>query len=94
MAAKEHVASACAVLCKFLFDKDLSLASAAAKALGHAGLRAPLPLPLASGEESKETDVSALAALTPSQKVVVYRILELMKERDMKVSRGGGAGLQ
>ena len=84
-ASPDKVTAGIKALCGSLFNSDLSLAATAAAALGHVGLRTGLPLALAAGDESKETPSGELKAMEPSQKVVALRLLELMKEREMKV---------
>jgi hypothetical protein len=86
-ASLEKAKAAIKALCAALFNGDLSLAATAAAALGHVGLRSGLPLPLASGDESKESPSVELKAMEPSQKIVALRLLELMKDREMKVRR-------
>eukprot|EP00873_Tetraselmis_striata_P043262 jgi/Tetstr1/463526/TSEL_008405.t1 len=82
-----------------LFKADTSLAARAAAALGHAGLRGPLPLPLGAAPPAAEAedgdgdgDKSKGAGggeeggrPEPSQVAVVRRLAELVKDRDMKV---------
>ncbi len=75
-APPDSLAAAAAALCAALRNKDATLAVAGAAALGHAGLRAPLPLPLgapprpdkiAAGGEAPDAPASAAeAAAGPS----------------------------
>jgi hypothetical protein len=90
--AGDTLSSATAVLFAALFKSDASLAGRAAAAVGHAGLRGPLPLPIGAtstptpdSADAKEAD-KAPARPPPSQTAVVKRLRELMGDKDMKAS--------